>query len=161
MDGKVKQRGWFEMTCLNPDGSVAWKEKFPNGATTVGLNYLLNTGFGGSVYCALIDNAGFSAVAAADTMSSHAGWTESTAYSEANRVTWGHGTAASGIMTNASVMDFTANATATIKGAFLTTVNTKADTSGTLLATGVLSSAQLIVSGQVLKLTYTYTLTPA
>jgi hypothetical protein len=161
MKGKVKVKGWFKAVCRNPDGSVAWKDEFPNGATTVGLNYLLNTGFGGSLYAGLIDNSGYSAVATADTMSSHAGWTESTVYDEATRVSWGHGTAASGVMTNASGMDFTASSSATIKGAFLTTVSTKADTSGTLLATGVLSTPQLIVAGQVLELTYTYTLTPA
>ena len=64
----------------------------------VGLNHILETEFhsGAQVttwYIGLVDNAGFSAFANADTMASHAGWAESSAYTEANRPTWTAGAA--------------------------------------------------------------------
>lgn len=160
MDGGLKIGGRFFAQCINPDGSIAWEEEFKNGMTNVGLNAILNVVFvaGSQVttwYAGLIDNAGFSALAVGDTMSSHGGWVESTAYSESVRQTWGAGTSTAQSTTNATVMTFTLNATVTIKGAFINSVSTKGGTTGTLMATGSFATARAFTSGQALKLTYT------
>lgn len=153
-------RGWFDVECVNPDGSVAWRKRAPNGAATVGLNSLLDVGFGAAAqiaawYMGVIDNSGYTALAAADTMSSHAGWSESTAYTESTRQQWSPGSASGGIITNSSAAVFTVNAAVTVRGAFITSSSTKGGTTGTLWATGLLESTESLVSGQQLRITYT------
>lgn len=71
---------------------------------------------------------------AADTMASHASWTELTAYSEANRQAFTPGTIANGSVDNsASKAVFTINADATIiAGLFMADNNSKGGTTGTL-----------------------------
>lgn len=156
-------RGEFYVQCLNADGSLAWSETFANGATNAGLNDILSVYFGAGTqkttwYIGLIDNAGFSALAAADTISSHTGWTESTAYGEATRPQWSPAAVSSQSITNSTATAFTMNATVTIKGAFLVSNSTKGGTTGQLWATGSFSSAQALVNGQVLRVTYTSTI---
>lgn len=145
------QRGEAVMALVLPD--------FANGITDVGIHYLLEAGFrdGAKItawYAGLIDNAGYTGVAAGDTMSSHTGWTEiSTQYDEATRQTLSFGAAASRAIT-ASV-SFTMNDTKTIKGIFVTSVNTKGGTTGTLWSTALFSSPPGLVSGNVLTANYT------
>jgi hypothetical protein len=159
-------KGEVRWRAVNPDGSVAWDEPFPNGAATVGLNLMLNVMFRGTTastawYVGLIDDSGFTATASGDTMSSHAGWSESTAYSNSTRVQWSPGAAASGSLTNSSAMAFTINATATVRGIFVCDVSTKSTTTGNLWATATESSGRAVSSGQQLQVYYTVTLTPA
>jgi hypothetical protein len=161
---KIKFQGWFDLVCRNPDGSVAWEERLVlNGTTTAGLTNNLGVYFVSGTqittwYGGLVDNAGFSAFAAADTMSSHAGWTEFTNYGESVRQTWSPGAPAGGIVTGA-FGTFTISASGTLKGAFVVSNNTKGGTTGVLWATGAFSSAQAVVSGQVITLSYTCTCT--
>ena len=67
----------------------------------------------------------------------------------------GAGTAATQAITNASAVVFTANATATVNGAFIVNDNTKGGTSGTLWTTGSFSSSISVVSTDVIRVTYT------
>jgi len=133
--------------------------------TTVGKNDMLTQYFKGSAYTAawyvgLVDNAGFTAYAAADTMASHGGWAESVAYSNANRVTWTGGTAAAGSIDNsASPAAFNINATATIRGAFMVTDNTKSGTTGVLHSEADFAVARSVISGDTLNVTATESLT--
>lgn len=157
---RFKPKGRFNVQCVGKDGQVKWEQSFPNGIVDVGLHYLLDAGFNGGTqvstwYMGLIDNAGFSALANADTMASHAGWSESTAYDEAARPEWDAGAAGTRAVTNAATTDFTMSATVTIKGIFVTTVNTKGGTTGTLWATAAFSSNASVVDGDTLKVTYT------
>lgn len=71
---------------------------------------------------------------AADTISSHSPWVESTAYSNANRPTWTPGTVTAGSVDNsASQATFNINANNTlIGGLFLINQSTVGGTSGTL-----------------------------
>lgn len=159
----VKLGGVFKLQHFNKDGNLIGEQEFPNGITDVGLNKILNDMFdggssaspSGTWYCGLIDNAGFSALAAGDTMASHSGWSESTDYTESNRVTWGVGAASARSVTNSTTMDFSINATVTINGIFIVDNNTKGGTSGTLWATASFSSAVSATSGDTLKVTYT------
>jgi len=153
-------RGKFFLEHFNKADELLGRYEIPNGIVDVGMNYLLETGFHGGTavttwYIGLIDNDGFSALAAADTMASHAGWSESSAYSNANRPTWSVGAAATRAVTNSSTVDFNINATATIKGIFITSNNTKGGTTGTLWSTAAFASNVGVSSGDVLKVTYT------
>jgi len=102
--------------------------------------------------------------AATDTMSSHAGWTEVTDYSESTRVaaTFAAATNANpSVVTNsASKAQFTMNATTTVGGAFLTSGSAKGGTTGTLFSAADFQSPgdRSVVSGDILLVTYTFSL---
>lgn len=134
--------------------------EFENGIADVGKNSLLDVYFRNQTqiaawYFGLVDNSGFTAFADGDTMSSHSGWSESTAYSDANRVAWGPDAAASKSITNSTAAQFNINATATLKGIFVTSSNTKSGTTGTLWSTAAFASTVSVANGDVLKVTYT------
>ena len=99
-------------------------------------------------------------MAAADTMASHAGWTEVTAYSEAVRQTLTLGAVASQSVDNsASKAAFSINADATtIGGAFITTDNTKGGTTGTLAGAAAFTGGNKAAdNGDTLNVTVTLT----
>jgi hypothetical protein len=123
------------------------------------LNDILNVYFNQSsqstaFYIGMVDNSGFSAFAATDTMASHSGWSENVATSNPSRPAWTPGSASSQSISNPSPATITMNATATIKGFFMTTSNTLNGTSGNLDCTAALGSPQSCNSGDVLKITY-------
>jgi hypothetical protein len=171
-DEQIQITGYYDVKCLNADGNVKWEEGFNNIVVNVGKIDLLTQYFKGSAYTAafylgLVDNAGFTTYAPGDTMSSHAGWAESVAYSNSTRpaVTFGTATASGGssnpgvagtgtLVSNA--VTFNINATATILGAFLTTNSTKSGTTGTLYSAGSFTGgSRSVVSGDSLLVTYT------
>ena len=134
---------------------------FPNGIVDEGLNKLLDVMFHGVAaigtwYIGLVNNSGFSAFSDADTLSSHAGWTEFTSYTEANRVTWAEDAAASRSISNSTTADFSINATGNVKGIFVSSNNVKSTgTTGTLWSTAAFSSVVATANGDTLKVTYT------
>lgn len=159
---------------INPDGSLDREGTIDldlhahgNGQTTAAVNDMLEVYFRTGTqkttwYMGLVDNASFSGFSVSDTMSSHAGWQESSDYSETTRPTWTPGAAAGGAVVNSSTVNFSINATKSIKGFFVTSNSTKAGTTGILFTTAAFDQGvQSLVSGQTLKCTYTYTLTPA
>lgn len=110
----------------------------------------------GTWYMGLVDNAAFTAFAAADTMSSHTGWAESVAYAAGTRPIWAPDAAASGSISNSTAVSFAINATATIHGLFITSDSTKSGTSGNLSATAAFSGGnQVVANGDTLKATFT------
>lgn len=142
------------------NGVVIAAFSVPNGITDVGLNHILNTEFDAGTpvttwYIGIVDNASFSAFAAGDTMGSHAGWIEMTAYTEAVRQTWGAGAASARSITNAVQATFSINATKTLKGVFITSDSTKSGTTGTLWSTAAFASTVGVISGDSVKVTYT------
>lgn len=125
--------------------------QWENLVTTEGKNYLLSAGLDGGTqtttwYVGLTD--GTPTAAAGDTMASHAGWTEVTAFDETARQAWTGGTAASGSIDNsASKASFTISTdSTTVGGAFLASVSTKSGTTGTLYAVGAFSGGDLALS---------------
>lgn len=157
---KVGLGGHFVVARENDDGSIASlavaKNMVTNGALDDVLEVYLRNGTQKTTwYLGLVDNSGFSALAAGDTMSSHAGWTELTTYSQATRPAWGPDAASGQTMTNSTSVTFTASGTIAVNGCFLTSGNGKGGTSGTLFATGSFSAVQNLTSGQNLKVTYT------
>jgi len=158
---KMSLKGKFHIEHYNKAGQLIGKYEVPNGIVDVGLNHILETEFNGGTpitawYIGLVDNAGFSAFANADIMSSHAGWVEThTTYSQATRPEWTAGTAASRAITNAATVDFSMTATITVHGIFITSVNTKGGTTGTLWSTAAFASNVTANNGDTLKVTYT------
>ena len=152
--------GHYNVQCLDSDGQVKWTDTIENLVVTVGKNDLLDKYFAGSAYTAawymgLVDGASTPTYAAGDTLASHAGWTESTAYSGSNRATvaWNAASAGSKASTATS---FSINATATIAGALLTVTQVRATTSGVLYSAGSFSGGnRSVANGDTLNVTYT------
>ena len=160
---------------VRPKGTVyncwtVWTETVSNLTTTEGLNDLLNKYFKGSSYtatwyCGLVDNAGFTAYAAANTAagittdaSGSNQWGEVTEYDEATRPVITLGTVSGGSVDNsASKCVFTIGATLTVRGAFVVTTNTKAGTTGFLYGEADFSAARAVLDNDTLNVTTTLT----
>lgn len=166
----LKGGGIFIAECYDKDGNLKWVSKTPNLVVNVGLQDMNTQYFKGATYSAtwyigLYGAGATNSPAAGDTMSSHAGWTEVTGYSNATRpaATFGTATTAnpSVISNSASVAVFNINATVTVGGAFLTNNSTKGGTTGTLFSASDFTSPgdRAVVSGDTLNVTYQFSLT--
>ena len=158
-------KGVYKIQCIGADGQVKWTDSFPNLVTTVGKNEMLDKALAGVTYTAawylgLVTGPGSgNTYLAANTASSHAGWTEAVPYSNSTRpaVSWN---AASGGAKSSTATSFTINASATVAGAFLINDSTKSGTTGVLFSVGNFSGGdRTIASGDTLNVTYTATLT--
>lgn len=162
LNEKLPLRGRFLVELVDKDGNVKHKEEFDNDIVNQGKNDLFDTMFhdatpvaSSSWFIGLISSSGYSALAAADTMVSHAGWTEFTSFSQGTRVAWGPGAAASQSITNASAATFDVTGSGTVKGIFVCTQSTKGGTSGRLWSTALFSSDVAVNNGDQLRVTYT------
>lgn len=143
-------------------GDVAWSDAYDNLIVNTGLDDYLDKYYKGSAYTAA-HYVGLTSssptVAAADTMSSHGGWTESTSYSESTRQAFTPGSVSSQSVSNsASKAAFSINGTVTVGGAFLTTSSTKSGTTGTLVAAGAFTGGNAALqNGWTLNVQATFT----
>ena len=160
--------GVYTVECIGADGQVKWTDQFHNLVVNQGLANMNGVYFASSAqtttwYLGLITGPGSGTTfAAADTLASHAGWTESTDYTPSGRkaVTFGSASSAnpSVISNSASPTSFSMNATATIAGAFLCSV--ASGTSGILFSEGDFTGGdKSVASGDTLNVTYTFSLT--
>jgi hypothetical protein len=144
-------------------------DTYHNLVTDVGARYLLDNGLAGSAYTAafflgLISSTSYTAVAAADTMASHAGWLEAGSantpvHSESARRTAAWSAAATRSKALSAGLVFTFTGAGTVKGSFLTTVSTKDGTTGTLYSAGLFSGGdQPVVNTNTLTVSYTASL---
>lgn len=168
----VKGGGVFAIQCHDKEGNLKWQADTHNLVVNVGLQDMNAKYFTGSNYTAVWYLGVYGAAvsnnpAAGDTMASHAGWTEVTAYSETTRpvCTFGAPTTADpSVATNSgSPAVFSINGTTVIGGAFLTTSNTKGGTTGILFSAGDFAAPgdRSVVAGDTLTLTYTFSLDAA
>lgn len=154
------------------------EKQFDNGITNEGKNFLLNAMFHSGTqntawYLGLIDNAGYSALAATDTYANlntgSNGWAEATSYtdtansgSSSTRPTWTPGSASAQTITNSSVVVFDITGTMTVKGIFVVGgANGQTKSNHTTAASNVLWSTALfsggdssVLNGDQLKVTY-------
>jgi hypothetical protein len=169
-DETAGAKGVYRIECIAPDGEVKWVAETPNLVVNVGLQDMNTKYFTGTTYTATwfvgLYGAGASNTpAASDTAASHIGWTEIVPYSNATRpaATFGTATTAnpSVISNTASPASFTINATATVGGAFLISNSTKSGTTGILFSASDFQSPgdRTVASGDVLNVTYTFSLT--
>lgn len=145
---------------------LKWKDQAKNVVTTVGKNNMLDNQLAGSSYTAawfmgLISATSYTTgPAAGDTMASHGGWAEDTAYAAATRPAPSFAAASGGSKATSANVSFSMNATTTIKGCFLNSVSTKGGTTGTLFSAGLFTGGdQPVVNGNTLNVSYTATLT--
>lgn len=152
---------------------VKWDNYAHNTVVTVGKNLALDTFLAGSAYTVtgpymgLIGAVSFSAISAADTMASHAGWTEAgvtnapTYTGPRKTISWSAASAGSKAPSSAPVYAITG--TGTVKGVFLVfgsgAVSTIDNTSGTLWSAGLFSGGdQAVVNTNTVTVTYTTSL---
>lgn len=163
MEANANIKGRWAVVCKDKTGAVKWTDVIENLVTNAGLNYLLDTGLSGgsqstSWYIGLTSAS--PTAAAADTMSSHGGWTEVTAYDESNRQTWSDGGVSGQSVTNSgSPAVFTISTNSTdVGGAFLVSNNTRGGSTGTLYAVGAFSAGnKSLDDGDTLTVTATFT----
>lgn len=148
--------GIYTVECRDAQGNLKWVDTIKNLVTAVGKNDLLDKYLAGSAYTAafylgLISSVSYSAINAADTMSSHAGWTEAGAtnaptYSQGARPTAAWSAALDGVKALSASLTYSITSSGTIKGAFLTTVATKDGTTGILFSAGLFSGGDKVVA---------------
>ena len=166
----MRAGGIFHVQCLDKDGNLKWETTEHNLVVNEGLQNMNTEYFKGSTYSAsfflgLITGPGSGTTfAAADTLASKA-WTEYTDYAGSRKaVTFGTATTAdpSVISNSASPASFTiSGAGGTVAGAFLCTVSS--GTSGVLFSESDFQSPgdRVVVSGDTLNVTYTFSLDAA
>lgn len=130
-----------------------------NGIVNEGANHLLNVIFGStakvSYYIGPLDGATASVLDDTDTMASHAGWIEATAYTNSTRPQWTPiGTATGRQINNTTPVSFVLTADTDIDGVFMTTNSTKSGTTGTLYSTALFDTVKNLLNGDELRVTY-------
>ena len=172
--------GVYHVECRDAEGNLKWEESFPNLVNAIGKQLLLDTLLRTSgtyttvgPFLGLISGAS-PTFTAADTMLSHAGWTEFIAYTvggSAVRGTAVFGASSSTGTTPTNVTTSTAaaitytitGAGGTVGGCFLVTgtgaVSTQSNTAGTLYSAGAFSTAKVTTVGDTVAVTYSTTAT--
>lgn len=171
--------GVYHVVCRDADGNIKWQDEFPNLVNAVGKQLMLDTLLSGTSYTTTGPYLGLISGAsptflAADTMSSHSGWTEFTNYTvggSAVRGTASFSSATSSGLSPSNVTTKTASAITytitgaggTVGGCFLVTgsgaSSTQSNTSGTLYSAGAFSTAKVTTAGDTVSVTYSTTAT--
>lgn len=152
--------GKYQIQCFDKDGNVKWNDDFHNLVTTVGKNDMLDkylsgaTWSTGTVYMGL---KGTGTALAADTMTSHASWSELNITSVRGTVTFSAASSGSKQTSSAVAFSITAAGPTTVAGVFVVIGGTSAinNTTGVLFSAGDFSSSRSVVSGDTLNVTYT------
>jgi len=169
--------GNYHVLCHDENGNLKWEEEFPNLVNAIGKQLMLDTLLRGSAYTVvgpylgLINSGG--TFAAADTMTSHAGWTEFTNYTVGTAIrgtavfaaSTSSGTTPTNVTTSAATaITYTiTGAGGTVGGCFLVTgtgaVSTQGSTAGTLYSAGNFATAKAVTAGDTVAVTYSTTAT--
>ncbi len=171
--------GHYHVVCRDAEGNVKWEESFPNLVNAVGKQLMLDTLLSGSAYTTvgpflgLISGAS-PTFAAADTMTSHGGWTEFVNYTVGGSAVRGTAVFTSATSTGTTPSNVTTKAAAaitytitgaggTVGGCFLVTgtgaANTQSSTAGTLYSAGAFATAKVTTVGDTVSVTYSTTAT--
>lgn len=175
----VGVEGHYIVECRDAQGNLKWEEKFPNLVVAVGKQLMLDTLLKGSSYSVtgpylgLIDGAS-PTFSAADTMSSHGGWSEFTNYTVGGSAVRGTAVFASATSTGTTPTNVTTSAASsitytitggggTVGGCFLVTgsgaSSTQSNTGGTLYSAGAFTTAKVTTAGDTVSVTYSTTAT--
>jgi len=170
--------GHYHIECRDVAGNLKWEESFPNLVNSIGKQLLMDTLLKGSAYTVVGPFLGLINASptflAADTMTSHAGWTEFTNYTVGGSAVRGTAVFASATSAGLSPANITSSlATAitytitgaggTVSGCFLVTgagaVSTQSSTAGTLYSAGAFAVPKITTVGDTVAVTYTATAT--
>lgn len=137
-------------------GRIIGKYHGKNGVTVVGKNHLLDVGFGGAAavspwYIGLISQSPTPVLSENDTLASHGGWTELTAYA-GDRKEWVDAAAASKIKGTTTAATYVFTGTGTVGGLLIASVATT--TSGVLWATGLFTTPIPVEDTDEIRVTY-------
>lgn len=169
MGEKANAEGIYTIQCFDkPNGQLLWEQRVGNVVCTLGKNLMLQSSLTGSAYTTvgpymgLISSVGFTAVSAADTIASHAGWNEAgttNAPTFAARVAPAFSTPASGTISTSTPVSFIMTGSGTIQGGFLVygtgATTTIGSTTGILLSAGVFQGgAQPVITGNEVRVAY-------
>lgn len=169
--------GYYHVLGYDENGDLKWEENFPNLVNAIGKQLMLDTLLRGSSYSVtgpflgLLNSGG--TFTAADTMTSHAGWTEYINYTVGTAIrgtavftaATSSGTTPTNVTTSAaaSITYTVTGAGGTIGGCFLVTgtgaVNTLSSTAGTLYSAGNFSTSKAVTAGDTVAVTYSTTAT--
>jgi hypothetical protein len=176
-------QGWYDVKCYDSEGNLKWEDKAPNLVTAIGKQSLFDFYFGatgtaggtasGANYLGLAGGTG--TYAAADTMASHAGWTEvggtnAPAYT-GNRqsISWTAATSSGTTPSNVTSktggsITFAMTSSGTVNGCFInggaSASATKDTTTGVLYSAGNFTGgSKTVANGDSLAVTYTTTAT--
>lgn len=167
MQENTKGGGVFHVKCFDKEGNLKWQLDKPNLVVNEGLQdmnakYFTGSGYTATWYLGLI-SASNPTIAAADTLASHAGWSEipvNTGYSgNRKQITFGAATDANpSVIYNGTAAQFSMLGTYIVSGAFLASV--ASGTSGILFSASEFDSPgdRSVVSGDTLNVTYTFSL---
>ncbi len=164
MNHTVKLYGLWDMQLFDKNGQFLYRWCARNGITNTGLDYLLGSAFSNNLgafpqvtawYAGLIDKLNFVALAPADTMASHTGWTENVQYS-GTRPQWANTEGGQQVSSNGP-FQFNITGSGNIHGIFLCSNNVAGGKTGTLWSTAILPSDASISAGQTLTGTYQIT----
>lgn len=165
--------GFYAVECFGADGKLKWRDFAANTVVTVGKNHMLDTDLAGSAYTVvgpymgLISSTSFTAISAADTMSSHSGWLEAgnanTPTYTAPRKTAAWNAASAGSKALSAALSYAITGTGTIKGAFLTygtgALSTIDNTAGTLFSAGLFTGGdRSVINGDTVNVSYSVSL---
>jgi len=172
--------GVYHVECRDKDGNLKWEESFPNLVNAVGKQLLLDTLLRTSgtytttgPFLGLISGAS-PTFTAADTMTSHSGWTEFTNYTVGGSAVRGTAVFAASTSTGTTPTNVTTSAATaitytitgsggTVGGCFLVTgsgaSSTQSNTSGTLYSAGAFAVAKITTSGDTVSVSYSSTAT--
>lgn len=158
--------GRFDVECYGPDDVLKWADHAINAVVSLGLHTILDVMFDADTqttqwFIGLVNDT--PTFAAADIMTSHAGWTEFIAYSETTRPEWAPGEPATSppiTVTNATTRDYSITGTSgqIVAGMFLCSDSAINGTAGILWGEALFSAGdQTVGGGDTLRVTYTIT----
>ena len=168
--------GTFIFEARDKDGNIKWTAEAKNLTTNQGrqdmnAKYFLGSSYTAAWFIGLVNNTPTPSYAVADTMASHAGWDETTAYDTSNRATATFGTAtddnpsviSNSVASGGTVASFVIDDTVTIDGAFLTATQDNSTNTGVLFSVAAFESPgdRSVVDGDTLNVTYQFSLTDA
>jgi hypothetical protein len=175
----VGMEGRFVAKCYDKDGNLKWEDHIDNLVMAIGKQLMLDTILAGSSFTAtvvmgLVSGASTPTYAAADTQSSHAGWTESglanaptysgTRKTPAFSAATSSGSTPSNVTTKttSAAVSFTFTGSGTVAGCFINIngSSTIDNTTGTLYSAGSFTGGnKTVASTDQLNVTYSTTAT--
>jgi hypothetical protein len=168
--------GTFIFEARDKDGNLKWRDEAKNLTTNQGrqdmnAKYFLGSSYTAAWFIGLVNNTPAPSYAVTDTMASHAGWDETTAYDTSNRATATFGTAtddnpsviSNSVASGGTVASFVIDDTVTIDGAFLTATQDNSTNTGVLFSVAAFEvpGDRSVVAGDTLNVTYQFSLTDA